>query len=44
MAFRMPKGSRKITAAEWRDAGGLRNSSLWRRQDERGRWHYYTTD
>ena len=35
---------RRLTAAEYKAAGGLRNSKLYRRQAPSGRWYYYVTD
>lgn len=37
----MPKGSYRITKAEFYRMGGLRNSKLWRRQDAAGRWQHF---
>lgn len=35
---------RRISKAEWRALGGLRNSRLFRRQTAAGRWLHYITD
>lgn len=31
----------RITKAEWTRLGGLRNSALYRKADNRGAWRYY---
>lgn len=38
---RAMKGRSRISAAEWRAKGGLRNSQLFRVQSANGRWRYY---
>ena len=35
---------RRISATEWKAAGGLHNSKLYRRQAPSGRWIYYVAD
>lgn len=40
-ALGYPANARRVTKAEWYDAGGFANSACWRRQLSNGAWQYF---